>query len=249
MAKFCKYCGAALDEGAGFCPGCGTPQSAAPAPAQPQLPVYQQSPQPQYQQPPPRPQYQQPPQRSGNTGYSPVANTPEFRQLAAKKYNKNLNSSRFFTPLICIGAALFVAGFWSLNDSVITNFIVTAVGIAVAVAAVLDHLKQAASKNQPLVEMTVVKHESSGGTMEQPRVSYGVVFKDAAGKTESQYADGNTLVQEYYQIGDRCLYHSDIRFFEKYDKSRDPFSICPFCGRRVALGHARCTHCKKPLLI
>ena len=36
---FCEKCGVKLDDNAIFCPGCGTPQNAAPAPAQPPQPA------------------------------------------------------------------------------------------------------------------------------------------------------------------------------------------------------------------
>ena len=78
--------------------------------------------------------------------------------------------------------------------------------------------------------------------------TYHVLFKDAAGNTIS-FGGIYERAQKYYQIGDRCLYHCDIDFFEKYDKSRDAFSLCPFCKKKAELGHMRCTHCKKPLLI
>ncbi|MBR7092928.1 MAG: zinc ribbon domain-containing protein, partial [Clostridia bacterium] len=50
MAKFCSNCGAALGEGAAFCPACGAPSmQAAPQPQQPpaQPPQKQYTPRPQ----------------------------------------------------------------------------------------------------------------------------------------------------------------------------------------------------------
>ena len=175
---FCQNCGAQIADNAKFCSGCGTPLNAAPVLAQPQM---------------------------GGAGYSPVANTPEFLQFAAKKKRKlpNIKESR-----------------------VILN-------------------------NWPSAEMVADKYEEFkeyhadiGFTF----VYYDVIFKDAAGHPLS-FRGTDKRHWEYYQIGDRCLYHGDIHFFEKYDKSRDTFSLCPFCLKKVELGQMRCTHCNKPLLV
>ncbi|MCL1895957.1 MAG: zinc ribbon domain-containing protein [Clostridiales bacterium] len=56
MANFCKNCGAQLEEGAGFCPGCGTVTGA---------------PQGQYAPPPPQPQYAPPPGQQPQGQYAP----------------------------------------------------------------------------------------------------------------------------------------------------------------------------------
>ena|GEM_PF-2436432 len=70
---FCENCGTQLSDTAKFCSGCGTPQSAAPAPAQPQRqpapsqPVYQQPP---VQQPVPQQQQYAPQSQTGGV-YNP----------------------------------------------------------------------------------------------------------------------------------------------------------------------------------
>ena len=103
MAKFCRDCGAALEEGARFCRFCGATVEQAEQPAQPEQ--VQQPEQMQQQQPeqpqqfyaPPQPQQQntQPPQPQQQSGYTPRPNVyipEEFlrknearKQAAAKK--------------------------------------------------------------------------------------------------------------------------------------------------------------------
>ncbi|MCL1896129.1 MAG: zinc ribbon domain-containing protein [Clostridiales bacterium] len=88
MAKFCKNCGAQVEEGAGFCPGCGAAmegqpvQGYAPPPAQPQYapppaqPQYAPPPaQPQYAPPPAQPQYAPPP---AQPQYAPPPAQPQY---------------------------------------------------------------------------------------------------------------------------------------------------------------------------
>ena len=101
MAKFCKNCGAQLDDNAPFCPGCGTATSIPPGPApqqptppqQPYAPPPQQPtpPQQQYappqQQPtPPQQQYAPPPQQYAPPPQQPVPPQQQYAPAAQGQY-------------------------------------------------------------------------------------------------------------------------------------------------------------------
>ena len=228
---FCEKCGTQLGDNARFCPVCGTPQSAVPAPAQ----------------------LQQPPQRAGSAGYSPVANTPEFRQLAAKEKSRVLRLLKVFLVVICV-CTVIVIGVWIFADAdlIAMKVIITLVFSSLAIPFTIIILRNINRKNRSPFEVTVRKYETvetAGETNLFSEWAYLVTFKDAAGRSVRTEKVYDTRYQEYYQVGDRCLYHADIGFFEKYDKGRDTFSLCPFCTKKVELGQTRCSHCGKPMLV
>jgi len=228
---FCQNCGTQLSDNAKFCPACGagvgvrTPQTAAPVPAQPQV---------------------------GGAGYSPVVNMPEFRQLAAKDKNASLSLLMGLLIIICVCVVLIVIGFLIFDD-LIALVIVTAVVLSLAIPYTTIILRRINRKKRPPFEVTVWKYLTTKQATDMIRdpgfLMYFVYFKDGAGRSIRTSGPLDKRFQEYYQIGDRCLYHCDIGFFEKYDKSRDTFSLCPFCMEIVELGQTRCTKCNKPLLI
>jgi len=188
-------------------------------------------------------------------GYSPVANTPEFRQLAAKEKSKSLSLLKGFLIAIFV-CTVIVIGVWIFADAdlIAMKVIVTLVFSSLAIPFTTIILRNMNRKNRPPFEVTARKYLTTKHTMADMVIDPGnyfyiVYFKDGAGRSvRTEQADDNRY-QEYYQIGDRCLYHTDIGFFEKYDKSRDMFSLCPFCAKKVELGNTRCTHCNKPMLI
>ena len=235
---FCENCGTKRNDNAVYCKNCGAAfeaQPAAPVPPHPQQPM------------------------TTHAGYSPVADTPEFRRLAALKNRKNVKKSKTFMATVCVVVVLYIAavvGFGEyLGFSDADKLPMIALGCGVAIITVFFNIKRNASNNRPPVEMIAEKYEShsEGNYMGAGEYSAGyqslnVVFKDEAGRTAS-FGANDERVQEYYQIGDRCLYHRDIEFFEKYDKGRDTFSLCPFCTMKVELGKTRCTYCNKPMLV
>lgn len=109
MARFCPNCGAALDDAARFCGGCGTQfttQQAQPQQPQQQPPPYQQQPyrqqpymQPQYQQPYMQPQVQQP--------YAPPPPPPP----PVKKKSKAPLAIVVLVLVALIGVGIFTKGF------------------------------------------------------------------------------------------------------------------------------------------
>ena len=224
----CENCGADLTSDVKFCSGCGTPQN------------------------------RQPP-HAGGVGYSPVADTPEFRRFAAMKKRKESRKSIGFMAIICVAFVLYMVAVWGFGDSLGftggDKLPISALGIGAAFLAVFFSLKRIVSSNRPPVEMVVMKYDSNwegnisdAGASPTGNQSLNVIFKGAEGRAVS-FGAPDRRVQEYYQIGDRCLYHRDIGFFEKHDKSRDTFALCPFCTMKVEIGQTRCTHCNKPMLV
>jgi len=230
MAGFCKHCGAALNPGARFCKGCGAAVEAPPAvPAPPQ---------------------------TERAGYSPVANTPEFRQLAATKKSEDTKFFKVLLIITCVVAVSLFICIWLFIDLIFLNLFFTACVLSVALTYAIVLINRINRKKSPPLEVTVWRYFTTNpdfsGFKEgdnSGNMLYLVKFKDGAGRTIRTTNIHDGRYQEYYQIGDRCLFHPDIDFFEKYDKSRDTFSLCPFCKGKVELGHTRCTRCKKPLLV
>jgi len=55
-------------------------------------------------------------------------------------------------------------------------------------------------------------------------------------------------IHDYYKIGEVVRYHTKINFMEKYDKSRDSYSVCALCLDKEAVHGDRCPKCGAPLL-
>ena len=225
---FCQSCGTQLNDNVRFCSCCGTPSAAQ--------------------------QQCQQPLKAGGMGYSPVANTPEFRQLAAMKKNEETRFFKRILIFICVFAGLPVIGVLIFADATALKAIVTAVVAGIAIPVSLVILNRINRRKKPPFEAIVRKHHTTqpdlGGIESNPcSWNYLVIFKNGAGRSIHTDNAHDERFQEYYQIDDRCLYHADIDFFEKYDKSRDTFSLCPFCKEKVEIGQTRCTRCRKPMLV
>jgi len=189
----------------------------------------------------------------GRVGYSPVANTPEFRQLAEDINRKAIKNQKKNMIFICIFCVSLATCFWAFTGEPVLNWIITAFCVAVALPISLASKKNINRLKTPPVEVTVLKHEETMSPVDYHGITggekgYAVRFKYASGKTFFIGAYDKRY-QLYYQIGDRCLYHRNVVFVEKYDKSRDTFSLCSFCKEIVELGKTRCTHCDKPMLV
>jgi len=194
--------------------------------------------------------------KNGGVGYSPVADTPEFLQLAAKKKSEDTNFYRGLLVIICVVAVLLIICILIFVEFIFLKLLFAACVTSIALTYALVSIKRINRKKQPFFEVTVWKYFTT-----QPDFSgfdkgdnsgswrYYVTFKDDARRSIRTTNPHDERYQEYYQIGDRCLYHCDIDFFEKYDKSRDMFSLCPFCKEKVELGQTRCTDCNKQLLV
>lgn len=59
----------------------------------------------------------------------------------------------------------------------------------------------------------------------------------------------NVIYYEYLNTGDRVRFLPKLNgYYEKYDKSRDEYLICPACWKKNDPHGDRCTHCGVPLL-
>jgi len=56
-------------------------------------------------------------------------------------------------------------------------------------------------------------------------------------------------IYDYLNVDDRVRFHPNLNnYYEKYDKSRDTFFVCPACLTKNDVENDRCAYCNVPLL-
>ncbi len=59
----------------------------------------------------------------------------------------------------------------------------------------------------------------------------------------------NCPYYEYLQIGDKVRYHPQFTYFyEKFDKSRDSYLLCPICATKNSITQDNCSSCGVPVI-
>ena len=237
MAKFCSNCGAALGEGAAFCPACGA-QAAACAPAgQADAPAGNGA----VRQGIPAP------------GFSDRANHPEI--LAAVRKNRRTAGlfAFFLVPLPLIGFFLYsrFSGKMETADALKYGAVVSAVFL---LFALYGFIKERAKNTY---EATVIDKKTRRATRHNDSdhnsyyTEYVTVVRTTAGKKKKIVEqDGSQIwAWEYLQVGDRFQYHPQFHFpYELYDKSKAPYIACVSCTAKNPTEADRCRKCGLPLL-
>jgi len=230
---FCENCGTKLDINARFCEGCGTPQGAAPAPA-----------------------YQQPSQTK-SAGYSHVISSPEFISCVKKYYKRSRKTAFVFAVLLPfiggLGGAIIGEG---SNAGIAIGAVLGLFGVAV----LWFRIEKDGKKKQALPDVidgtiTNINYYGSGGGIgeggdaEKKYNTVKIILIDSAGREHDAEIKCGNEIYDYYKIGEAVRYHTKINFPEKFDKSRDGYSVCALCLYKEAVHGDRCPECGAPLLI
>ncbi|MHB8963822.1 MAG: hypothetical protein ACYC5K_11795 [Saccharofermentanales bacterium] len=70
--------------------------------------------------------------------------------------------------------------------------------------------------------------------------------EDGGRRHKLSYTD-NTVMYNYFAVGDRIRCHMAFGTFEKHDKSKDSTIFCNICGTINDLSQDTCTSCRLPL--
>ena len=235
---FCESCGAKLENNARFCESCGTPQSAVPAPAQPQASAYQQ------------------PSQTGSVGYSHVINSPEFLLCVKKHHKRSRRAAIVFTILLPL---LGASGGAVIGEGSAAGIVIgTILGFA-GIAVLWSLTEKEKKKKRALPDaidgtITNINYYGSGGGIgeggdaEKKYTAAKITLVDSAGREHDVEIKFRNEIYNYYKIGEAVRYHTKINFPEKYDKSRDSYSVCALCLYKEAVHGDRCPVCDAPLL-
>ena len=231
---FCRTCGEALEEGAEVCPVCGTKVGEKPsgAPAgsfgtrtrDEWLVGNAQS--------------------AGITpGYSKKFDTPEF-QAALKAGNSSYTRLLLITLLVLPPVVMLIVSLFRRDLGVGLLFGGTIVVYAIEIPVIAFFLIRRNTAKPWDGEVVDLEHRTSDESADR----YYIICRTNEGK-KRKVADFGHSMYEYLQVGDRVRFHPRLNVpLEKYDKTRDSFLLCPFCGMRQPLENDDCDKCNKPLL-
>lgn len=94
---------------------------------------------------------------------------------------------------------------------------------------------------------TKVKHDNKSEGYATCTYYIVEIRKDRGGRKkleEREHSKSFASYYDYLQIGDRVRYHPQFNcYYEKYDKSRDTYAICPICSTKNAISRDRCSRC------
>ena len=83
--------------------------------------------------------------------------------------------------------------------------------------------------------------DEDGNVTKSYSTYYNIYFRDTNGKERKLVQSNTGAWYEYLQVGDRIRYHgTNTNYYEKFDKSKEPFIPCAGCGARC---DARATYC------
>jgi len=199
---------------------------------------------------------QQPPQK-GREGYSLVVNTPEFLSYV-KKHNKQSRRAAIVFAILLPFLGAF--GGAIIGDGSAAGIVVGVVLGFAGIAILWFMTEKDKKKKQALPEVvdgtiTNISYFGSGGGIgeggdaEKKYATAKLTLLDSAGREHIAEIKCRNEIHDYYKIGETVRYHARFNFPEKFDKSRDNYSVCALCLYKEAVYGDRCPKCNAPLLI
>lgn len=191
---------------------------------------------------------------AGGIGWSDKARHPSF-----KKYFKNQRKAGF---IWLIGISIIVPGGLLISKQISLDsegiFVITGLlGIFWVVGLLFMFMGK---KNKPDWDGVVEnkrfenkvrkKRDDDGTSYKVSYTEYIVVIRKQNGSIYELKWEDNPAKYEYYRNGDYVHYHGSkyMNYFEKYDKSLDPFLFCVACGDKRDARDNYCGRCGAVLL-
>lgn len=226
---YCVSCGKKLEDGDSFCPGCGAPAVAVKEGGAPVSPA------------------------SGiKPGFSDKINDPAIR-AAMKKNNK---AAGVFAVLLVLAPPV-VTLILSLKNNDFSYF---RHGMILAAVFLVFYLISVTKKKgekqwdgtvtEKHTETRQEKTSADGDDCLSTYTLYIVQIRKENGRVKKlKEKEHNHPYYNYLQVGDRVRYHPQFNYYyEKYDKSRDSYAICPVCACKNELSRDTCARCGVPVI-
>ena len=215
---YCVSCGKKLEDGDSFCPGCGAPAVAGKEGGAPVSPA------------------------SGiKPGFSDKINDPAIR-AAMKKNNK---AAGVFAVLLVLAPPV-VTLLLSLKNNDFSYFRYGIILAAVFLVFILIYVTVTEKHTETREEKT----SADGDDCHSTYTLYIVQIRKENGRVKKlKEKEHNHPYYDYLQVGDRVRYHPQFNYYyEKYDKSRDSYAICPVCACKNNLSRDTCARCGVPVI-
>ena len=207
---FCTNCGERIEKGADVCPRCHLPYDDSKY-----IGID--------------------PVGAGGVGWSDRADDPVFK----KNSKKNFKTSIICMFIVSIG--IFAAVYFSSKDREMST-VLPIFGIVMAIIwgfwliwLIVNNTKrrdwEGVVEGKTCKVQTNTRRDSDGNTQEYTQTIMKIVIRRNDGKIKKLTEIDRSNWYEYLTEGDRVRYHGNhMNYYEKYDKSKDPFIPCASCG-------------------
>lgn len=202
----------------------------------------------------------QPPKPDIKIGFSKVVYEPRFKNFYEKDIRKKiiLNFLIVLMPFFILVSASLLANVIPLGYALKVSLVISSIILILSLFIWFISSKakswdgEVISKHEEEREKTV--RHGSGKHARYERVSYTVYVIQVLLDSEDSYNivyETDTVEGKYYyenfNEGDRIRYHGKLHYYEKYDKSKDTFVLCPFCKTVNYIKSSKC-ECGAPLI-
>ncbi len=202
----------------------------------------------------------QPPKPDIKIGFSKVVYEPRFKNFYEKDIRKKiiLNFLIVLMPFFILVSASLLANVIPLGYALKVSLVISSIILILSLFIWFISSKakswdgEVISKHEEEREKTV--KYGSGKHARYERVPYTVYVIQVLLDSEDSYNivyETDTVEGKYYyenfNEGDRIRYHGKLHYYEKYDKSKDTFVLCPFCKTVNYIKSSKC-ECGAPLI-
>lgn len=183
-------------------------------------------------------------------GFSDKINDPAI--LKALKKNKKatgiLGIVLLFIPiLVALGIAIKEDNF----EHLIYGVIISAIFLVINLFSLIKKKMEKQWDGVVIDKTTEVKQNSSSedGFYSTYTLYITKIRKDNGGIKKIKERKYNRFYYDYLQPGERVRYHPQFNcYYEKFDKSRDDYVICPICNGKNEISRDICGRCGVPVI-
>lgn len=183
-------------------------------------------------------------------GFSDKINDPAILKVLKrnKKATGILGIVLLFVPiLVTLGLAVKDNDF----NLLIYGIIISAVFLVFSLFSLIKKKMEKQWDGIVIDKTTKVKQNSSSedGFYSTYTLYITKIRKDNGGIKKIKERKYNRSYYDYLQPGERVRYHPQFNcYYEKFDKSRDSYVICPICNGKNEISRDTCSRCRVPII-